>query len=84
MRNVQVSIDDNILTVKVDLTKALGFTRNQRNVLIASSCTVTLPGENCTLRSERMNISVWRPLSPAEKARGEIIVSEDKASGGKE
>jgi len=78
MRNVTVSIEDNELIVRVDLTKTLGFTGNQKNALIAASGTITLPGENCTLRSERMNISVWRPLSPAEKARGEIVISEDK------
>ncbi len=37
MKNVEVSVDKNILTIKVDLTKTFGASSSGKSIIIASS-----------------------------------------------
>ncbi|MFH1113709.1 MAG: hypothetical protein V1792_07280 [Pseudomonadota bacterium] len=69
MENVTISIsDDDILTLTVDLKLVSGFTRERKNVRIASSLgNIQLPGKDGNLRVERFNVNVFRPLNPRER-----------------
>lgn len=56
MKNVELNIEGNILTITVDLTKDFGPSTSGKSILIASSeGNYTLPG-----REEKIGLNVYR------------------------
>jgi hypothetical protein len=56
MKNVQMTVDGNILTIKVDLSKEFGPSSSGKTVIIASTeGNVTVPE-----REERVGLNVYR------------------------
>ena len=56
MKNVEMSMDGDVLIIKIDLTEEHGFTSSGRNVLIAST------GGNVSVlgREENIGLTVFR------------------------
>ena len=56
MKNVQMTVDGNILTIKVDLSKEFGPSSSGKTIIIASTeGNVTVPE-----REERVGLNVYR------------------------
>jgi hypothetical protein len=56
MKNVQMSVDGNILTIKVDLSKEFGPSSSGKTIIIASTeGNVVIPG-----RDEKVGLNVYR------------------------
>jgi len=56
MKNVEMSVDGNILTIKVDLTKAFGPSASGKTIIIAST-----EGNVSVLdREEKVGLNVYR------------------------
>ena len=59
MKNVDISVQGNILTIKVDLTKEFGPSSSGKTIIIASTeGNVTLPD-----RDEKIGLNVYRKKS---------------------
>ncbi len=47
MKNVEMTVEENILTIKVDLTKEFGLSSSGKNIIIASTeGNVSIPGRD--------------------------------------
>ncbi|HEY3197019.1 MAG TPA: hypothetical protein VGJ57_03305 [Nitrospirales bacterium] len=56
MKNVEMTIDGTILTIKVDLSKEFGLSASEKNIIIASTeGNVTVPN-----RDEKIGLNVYR------------------------
>jgi len=56
MKNVEMNIEGNILTIKVDLTKEFGVSSSGKSVIVASTeGNYALPG-----REEKVGLNVYR------------------------
>lgn len=56
MKNVQMTVDGNILTIKVDLSKEFGPSSSGKTLIIASTeGNVVIPG-----RDEKVGLNVYR------------------------
>ena len=56
MKNVEMSVEGTILTIKVDLSKQFGLSASEKNVIIASTeGNVTVPD-----RDEKIGLNVYR------------------------
>ena len=56
MKNVEMTVENNILTIKVDLTKEFGPSSSGKTIIIASSeGNVTIEG-----REEKVGLNVYR------------------------
>lgn len=56
MKNVELSVEGNMLTIKVDLTKEFGPSSSGKNVIIASTeGNVSVPG-----REEKIGLNIYR------------------------
>jgi hypothetical protein len=56
MKNVQMTVDGNILTIKVDLSKAFGPSSSGKTIIIASTeGNVVIPE-----REEKVGLNVYR------------------------
>ncbi len=66
MKNVEFSVDGDVLTVTVDLTKDFGPSKSGRNNIVATTeGNKTLPG-----RDERIGMTVYREIDPKLVKRG--------------
>ena len=61
MKNVQMSVEGDILTIKVDLTKEFGPSSSGKTIIIAS----TEGNVSITDRDEKVGLNVYRK-KPAE------------------
>jgi hypothetical protein len=60
MKNVEMTVDGTILTIKVDLSKDFGLSGSGKNVIIASTeGNVTVPQ-----RDEKIGLNVYRKKQP--------------------
>ncbi len=56
MKNVEMNIEGNILTIKVDLTKEFGVSSSGKSIIVASTeGNYALPG-----REEKVGLNVYR------------------------
>ena len=56
MKNVEMSVDGNILTIKVDLSKEYGPSSSGKTIIVASTeGNVSIPG-----REEKLGLNVYR------------------------
>ena len=56
MKNVEFSVEGNILTIKIDLSKEFGPSSSGKNVIVASTeGNVTIPN-----RDEKIGLNVYR------------------------
>jgi hypothetical protein len=56
MKNVEMTVEGNILTIKVDLTKDFGPSSSKKSIIIASTeGNVSVPG-----RQEKVGLNVYR------------------------
>jgi hypothetical protein len=56
MKNVEMSVEGTILTIKVDLSKQFGLSASEKNIIIASTeGNVTVPN-----RDEKIGLNVYR------------------------
>jgi len=56
MKNVEMSVEGTILTIKVDLSKEFGLSASEKNIIIASTeGNVTVPN-----RDEKIGLNVYR------------------------
>jgi hypothetical protein len=56
MKNVEMTVEGNILTIKVDLTKDFGPSSSKKSIIIASTeGNVSVPG-----REEKVGLNVYR------------------------
>jgi hypothetical protein len=56
MKNVEMTIEGTILTIKVDLSKEFGLSGSEKNIIIASTeGNVTVPN-----RDEKIGLNVYR------------------------
>ncbi|MBU4232153.1 MAG: hypothetical protein KKD99_01445 [Proteobacteria bacterium] len=56
MKNVEMSVEGNILTIKVDLTKDFGPSSSKKSIIIASTeGNVSVPN-----REEKVGLNVYR------------------------
>ena len=56
MKNVQLAVDGNILTIKVDLTKEFGPSSSGKTIIVASTeGNVSIP-----YREEKVGLNVYR------------------------
>ena len=56
MKNVELEVEGNILTIKVDLTREFGRSSSGKTIIIASTeGNVTIPG-----REEKIGLNVYR------------------------
>jgi hypothetical protein len=56
MKNVEMSVDDNILTIKVDLSKEYGPSSSGKTIIVASTeGNVSIPD-----REEKIGLNVYR------------------------
>ena len=62
MENMDVSVKDNVLTIRVDLTKEIGLSNSGRSVLVASSGGNLRLIDKTGYREEKINLSVTKPL----------------------
>ena len=56
MKNVEMTMEGTILTIKVDLSKEFGLSASEKNIIIASTeGNVTVPN-----RDEKIGLNVYR------------------------
>jgi len=56
MKNVEMTIEGTILTIKIDLSKEFGLSASEKNIIIASTeGNVTVPN-----RDEKIGLNVYR------------------------
>jgi hypothetical protein len=56
MKNVEMSVDGNIMTIKVDLSKEYGPSSSGKTIIVASTeGNVSIPG-----REEKLGLNVYR------------------------
>ena len=56
MKNVEMTMEGTILTIKVDLSKEFGLSASEKNIIIASTeGNVTIPN-----RDEKIGLNVYR------------------------
>ncbi|GJQ50400.1 hypothetical protein KsCSTR_14300 [Candidatus Kuenenia stuttgartiensis] len=56
MKNVELSVEGNILTIKIDLSKEFGLSSSGKNIIVASTeGNVTIPD-----REEKIGMNVYR------------------------
>lgn len=56
MKNMDLSVEGNMLTIKIDLTKEFGPSTSGKNIIIASTeGNVSVPG-----REEKIGLNVYR------------------------
>ncbi len=56
MKNVEMTVEENILIIKVDLTKDFGQSKSGRTIIVASTeANATVPG-----RKEKIGLNVYR------------------------
>ncbi|MBF0405972.1 MAG: hypothetical protein HQM10_01355 [Candidatus Riflebacteria bacterium] len=56
MKNVEMSVEGNILTIKVDLTKEFGVSSSGKSIIISSTeGNQTIPG-----REEKIGLNIYR------------------------
>lgn len=56
MKNIEMSVDDNILTIKVDLSKEYGPSSSGKTIIVASTeGNVSIPD-----REEKLGLNVYR------------------------
>jgi hypothetical protein len=56
MKNVELKVEENILTIKIDLTKTFGPSSSGKTIIIASTeGNVTIPD-----REEKIGLNVYR------------------------
>ena len=66
MKNVDFSVDQDILTITVDLTKDFGPSKSGRNNIVATTeGNKTIPG-----RDERIGMTIYREIEPKQIKRG--------------
>ena len=62
MKNVEMTVDGNILTMKVDLTKEFGPSSSGKTIIIASTeGNVSVPE-----REEKIGLNVYRKKPPSD------------------
>jgi hypothetical protein len=70
MDNIELSLsDDDVLTIVVDVKKAIGWTKNRTSVRIASTQGNLQLWKDGRPHPERprMNLNIFRPLTAAEE-----------------
>ncbi len=84
MENIEITVtEDEYLLIRVDLKSEVGFTSGRKGVRIASTQgNVHLPGPNSTLRGERLNVNLWRPLTNREKREGAACLKSREEDDG--
>jgi hypothetical protein len=56
MKNMELSVEGNMLTIKIDLTKEFGPSTSGKNIIVASTeGNVSIPG-----REEKIGLNVYR------------------------
>lgn len=66
MKNVEFSVDKDVLTITVDLTKDFGPSKSGRNNIVATTeGNKTIPG-----RDERIGMTIYREIEPKQIKRG--------------
>ena len=56
MKNVELSVEGNILTIKIDLSKEFGLSSSGKNTIVASTeGNVTIPD-----REEKIGLNIYR------------------------
>ena len=56
MKNVEFTVEGNVLTIKIDLTKEFGPSSSGKNIIVASTeGNVTVPG-----REEKIGLNIYR------------------------
>ena len=56
MKNVELSVEGNILTIKIDLSKEFGLSSSGKNIIVASTeGNVTIPD-----REEKIGLNIYR------------------------
>ncbi|MGI6154166.1 MAG: hypothetical protein ACOYJB_10140 [Christensenellaceae bacterium] len=67
MKNVEMSVKENILTVEIDLSKDLGPSKSGKtNIVATTGGNVPISG-----REEKIGINVFRPTKPS--VQGEAV-----------
>ena len=69
MQNVEVSIEGEVLILKIDLSVALGPTKGKRNsmsVATSSGPVLLYDGVSGRYREEKFNLNVYRPFRAGE------------------
>lgn len=62
MKNVEMTVEGNILTLKVDLTKEFGPSSSGKTIIIASTeGNISVPD-----RDEKIGLNVYRKKKPGE------------------
>ncbi len=62
MKNIEMTVEDNILTLKVDLNKEFGPSSSGKNIIIASTeGNITVPD-----REEKIGLNIYRKKKPGE------------------
>jgi hypothetical protein len=64
MKNLDLKIEGNELTIRIDLTKEFGLSKSERSIIVASSLgNVRLYDEDKHgYRAEKINLSVTKPV----------------------
>jgi hypothetical protein len=75
MTNIELMVDEHdLLHITIDLKKTAGYTKRGNVLLATTHGNANLPGPGCTLRGERLNLSLWRNPTPTERATGEVKI----------
>jgi hypothetical protein len=76
MENMTINlVDDTTLRIDVKLDSEIGITKGRKNVLLATSHgNVSIATTSGQVLPIRLNVSVWRPVSCAEKAQGKVLL----------
>ncbi len=62
MKNIELTVEDNILTLKVDLNKEFGPSSSGKNIIIASTeGNITVPD-----RDEKIGLNIYRKKKAGE------------------
>lgn len=62
MKNIELTVEGNILTLKVDLNKEFGPSSSGKNIIIASTeGNITVPD-----REEKIGLNIYRKKKPGE------------------
>jgi hypothetical protein len=68
VENIEARTEGDYLILKIDLTKNCGYTGGYNNIRVASSHgNQPVPSTDGTLRPERWNLNVFRPLTTKER-----------------
>ncbi|MBA2397041.1 MAG: hypothetical protein H0V70_30335 [Ktedonobacteraceae bacterium] len=60
MTNMETSVEGNILTIKVDLTKEYGLTSSQKSIKVASSDgNISVPGRE----DIKLGLNIYKPTN---------------------